>query len=74
MKGPLSADRLFFISSFAFVVSFVLYSALNYIWPLPLDTAAAAAQSTANTISQLSWFLSIAGVVTFVLGLIARRS
>ena len=74
MKGPLSADRLFFISSLVFVISFLLYTAINYIWPLPVDAAAATTQATANMISQVSWFFSIAGVVTFVLGLIARRA
>ena len=73
MKGPLSSDRLFFISSLVFVASFVIYTALNYLWPLPVDTTIAAAQGTANTLSQVSWILSIAGVVTFVLDLLARR-
>jgi hypothetical protein len=74
MKGPLSADRLFFISSLVFVISFVLYTIINYVWPLPVDSAAAAAQTTANMLGQVSWVLSIAGVVTFVLGFIAKRS
>ena len=73
MKGSLSSDRLFFISSLVFLASFVLSSGLNYLWPLPVDAAAAAAQSTANTLGQVSWVLSVAGLVTFVLGLVARR-
>ncbi|HEY4522587.1 MAG TPA: hypothetical protein VJH91_03080 [Candidatus Paceibacterota bacterium] len=72
MKGPLSADRLFFISSLAFVVSFVLYTVLNYLWPIPADIYAAASDPTADTLGMVSWVLSIAGVVTFVLGFLTR--
>ncbi len=72
MKGPLSADRLFFISSLVFVVSFVIYTALNYLWPLPPE-ALVPVSGTPATLNTISYILSIAGLVTFVLGLIARK-
>ncbi len=84
MKGPLSADRLFFISSLVFAISFVLYSSINYIWPVPVLSNELLAQlppdplmnplSAVSIFSQISWMLSIAGVFSFVLGLIARRA
>ena len=72
MKGPLGAERLFFISSLVFVAGFILGSALNYIWPVPPEAMLPAVEP-ANTLGMISWVLSIAGVVTFVRGLIARR-
>ena len=73
MKGPLSADRLFYYSAVSFVVSFVLYTILNYVWPIPYDPAMMPSPTSASQIvSQISWILSIAGVVAFVLGLLAR--
>lgn len=84
MKGPLSADRLFFISALVFAASFVIYTAVGYIWPVPMLPDAVAAQlppdplanplSFGGLLSQLSWILSIAGLVTFVLGMLARKS
>lgn len=84
MKGPLSADRLFFISALVFTASFVLYSVSGYIWPIPVIPDELLAQlppdpfmdptSPAAVVSQLMWFLSVAGVITFVLGLVARKS
>ena len=73
MKGPLSADRLFFISSLVFVVGFIINTCINFMWPLPVDAMVAATQTTANSLGQVAWVLSIAGVVTFVLALIAKR-
>lgn len=73
MKGPLSADRLFFISSASFVISFVIYSVMNYVWPIPVETIVAASTDTSNALGMISWVLSIAGAVTFVLGLVARN-
>ena len=73
MKGPLSSDRLFYYSALSFVVSFVLYTILNYAWPLPYDpTMMPSPSSPSQIISQISWILSIAGVVAFVLGFLAR--
>ena len=73
MRGPLSADRLFFISSLCFVISFILYTALNYLWPLPTDAVAAVSNGPSNALNSISWMLSIGGVVTFILGFLARR-
>ena len=74
MKGPLSADKLFFISALVFVVSFVIYTVLNFVWPLPLSPEETMQiPQIANVLSQISWILSIAGVLTFVLGLVARK-
>lgn len=75
MKGPLSADKLFFISSLVFSVSFLIYTILNYVWPLPPLTPEQTAQvpQIANGLGQLTWILPIVGIATFVLGLLARR-
>lgn len=80
----LSSDRLFFISSLLFVAGYVLYMVMGYIWPVPVlpDEVIAlmppdpvAMQGTfPNLLSQLNWILSIAGVVTFALGFVARKS
>jgi hypothetical protein len=75
MKGPLSSDKLFFISALVFTVSFVIYTILNYAWPLPPLTPDQAMQvpQVANVLGQLTWVLPIVGFATFVLGLLASR-
>ena len=83
MKG-LSADRLFFMSSAAFVAGYVLYMVMGYVWPIPMLSDELVAMmpvdpvmtpgTLPNMLSQLNWILSIGGVVTFVLGLIAWKS
>jgi hypothetical protein len=74
MKGPLSADRLFFYSAAASVVSFVIYNLLWYVWPLPMDPNYMPSPTDPDQLlNSLSWILAWAGVVTFVLGMIARR-
>jgi len=74
MKGPLSADRLFFISALVSVVSFLIYNILLYMWPMPVDpNYVYSATSPDQLLNSASWILAWAGVVTFVLGLIARR-
>ncbi len=72
MKGPLSADRLYFISALVSVVGFILYSILNLIWPLP-PAAMVPMPASANAVNMVSWLLSIAGVLTFFLGILASR-
>lgn len=84
MKGPLSADRLFFISALLFAAGFVLYYVVSYIWPVPMLPDELLAQlppdpladpfSIPGMLNQFNWILSIGGVVTFVLGLLARKS
>jgi hypothetical protein len=73
MKGPLGADSLFYFSSLSFVVSFLLYNAVGYIWPIPMEVMVAYANPTGDMLGMASWVLAIAGVVMFVLGFIARR-
>jgi hypothetical protein len=74
MKGPFSADRLFFISSLTFAASFVLYTGLNYLMPLPIDPNYMPSPTSPDQIlNSIGWALSCAGIVTCVLGLVARR-
>ena len=74
MKGPLSADRLFFLSALASVVSFVIYNILMYVWPMPIDPNYMPAMTDPDQLlNSLSWVLAWAGVLTFALGMLARR-
>lgn len=83
MKGPLSAENLFFISAASFAVSFVLYWALGYLWPFPEIAPEVLEQlppdpfmdpfSPAGILNQVSWILGIAGIVTFILGFLAGK-
>jgi hypothetical protein len=74
MKGPLTADRLFFISAAVSVGSFLIYNVLWYVWPLPMDPNYMPSMTDPDQIlNSISWGLAWAGVVTFVLGMIARR-
>ncbi|HWO07619.1 MAG TPA: hypothetical protein VNM40_03480 [Candidatus Paceibacterota bacterium] len=75
MGGSLSPERLFFISAAALVASFVIYNLLWYVWPLPIDPNYVPSPTDPDQLlNSLSWILAWAGVVTFVLGLVARRS
>ncbi len=76
MGHSLSADRLFFFSALAFTVSFLLYTGLNYLLPIPAEGVMdplANPQSLLFMLNQGGWILSTAGVVTFVLGLVAQK-
>lgn len=74
MKG-LSADRLFFFSAAASVGSFLIYNLLWYIWPIPMDPNYIPAMTDPDQLlNSLSWILAWAGVVTFVLGFVAKKS
>ncbi len=75
MKGSLSADRLFFISALASVASFVIYNFIMYIWPVPMDPMVPYSPTSPDAIlNTASWALAWAGVVTFVLGFVARKN
>ena len=83
MKGPLSAERLFFISALLFAVGYMAYMAVWYIWPLPMlpeeviatlpPDPAMVPGSVPFILSHIGWFLPIAGVVTLALGFVARK-
>lgn len=74
MKG-LSADRLFFISALVSVVAFLISVTLWYVWPMPMDPNYMPAMTDPDQLlNSASWVLAWAGVVTFVLGMIARKS
>ncbi len=74
MKGPLSADRLFFISALTSVVSFLIYNLLWYVWPMPIDPNYMPSMTDPDQLlNSLSWILAWAGVITLILGFIARR-
>lgn len=74
MKG-LSADRLFFYSALVSAVSFLISTALWYLWPIPFDASYVPSPTDpSQLLSSASWILAWAGVVTLVLGLVARKS
>jgi hypothetical protein len=75
MQGTLSAERLYFYSSFAFAVAFVIYMVLWYVWPLPMDPAYIPSPTDPDQLlNTLSWMLSWAGIVMFLLGFVAKKS
>ena len=67
-----------------FVTGFVLYYIVGYFWPMPMLSDELIAQlppdplsdpfSLGSILNQFNWVLSIGGVVTFVLGMLARKS
>ena len=73
MKGPLTAEKLYYISALVFFVGFVYTTVLNYALPIPVDPAAIATDQFNNALNWLAWVLPIAGSLTFILGFFAGR-
>lgn len=77
MGHALSADRLFFLSALSFTVSFALYTIYSYL-PFPAIGAEMPVEvynplNIYSLLNQGGWILSVAGVVIFLLGLVARK-